>query len=89
MRSPRLLAGLSVLALVIAGCAKAKGVTLAYGDPADDGTYYWSDSYFIASQSPNPDTARAYISYMTSPEANAKVDSRNTHCALPNSAASG
>lgn len=53
--------------------AKAKGVTLTYGTPARDGTYYWSDSYFIASQSPNPDTAYAYIEYMTSPQANAQV----------------
>jgi putative spermidine/putrescine transport system substrate-binding protein len=53
--------------------AKAKGVTLSYGTPARDGTYYWSDSYFIASQSPNPDTAYAYIEYMTSPQANAQV----------------
>ncbi len=67
----------------VAGFAKAKGVTLAYGDPADDGTYYWSDSYFIASQSPNPDTARAYISYMTSPQANAKVaDSLQSGCTV-------
>ena len=63
--------------------AKAKGVTLKYGTPADDGTYYWSDSYFIASHAPNPDTARAYISYMTSPENNARVaDSLQSACTV-------
>jgi spermidine/putrescine transport system substrate-binding protein len=63
--------------------AKAKGVTLKYGTPAVDGTYFWSDSYFIASHAPNPDTARAYISYMTSPENNARVaDSLQSACTV-------
>jgi spermidine/putrescine-binding protein len=53
--------------------AKPKGVNLAYASPADDGTYYWSDSYFITSQARNPATAYAYIDYMTSPEANAQL----------------
>lgn len=53
--------------------AKAKGVTLAYASPADDGTYYWSDSYFITAQAPNPATAYAFIDYMTSPTSNAKM----------------
>ena len=65
--------------------AKAKGTTLKYGNPADDGTYYWSDSYFIASHAPNPDTARAYISYMTSAENNARVaDSLQSACTIAN-----
>jgi spermidine/putrescine-binding protein len=63
--------------------AKAKGVTLKYGTPARDGTYYWSDSYFIASHSPNPDTARAYITYMTSAENNARIaDSLQSGCTI-------
>jgi spermidine/putrescine-binding protein len=53
--------------------AKPKGVTLAYGNPARDGTYYWSDSYFITSHTPHLDTAYAYLQYMTSPESNAKM----------------
>jgi spermidine/putrescine-binding protein len=53
--------------------AKPKGVKLAYGSPADDGTYYWSDSYFITSQSRNPATAYAFIDYMTSAASNAKI----------------
>jgi spermidine/putrescine-binding protein len=63
--------------------AKAKGVTLKYATPKLDGTYYWSDSYFIASHAPNPDTARAYISYMTSPANNARVaDSLQSGCTV-------
>jgi spermidine/putrescine transport system substrate-binding protein len=63
--------------------AKAKGVTLKYGTPKVDGTYYWSDSYFIASHAPNPDTARAYISYMTSPANNARLaDSLQSGCTV-------
>jgi spermidine/putrescine-binding protein len=53
--------------------AKQKGVTLAYANPGDDGTYYWSDSYFITSQAPNPATAYAYLQYMTTPASNAKM----------------
>lgn len=53
--------------------AKPKGVTLAYASPADDGTYYWSDSYFITSHASNVDTVYAYLNYMTSPESNAKM----------------
>lgn len=53
--------------------AKPKGVTLAYASPADDGTYYWSDSYFITSHGSNIDTVYAYLNYMTSPESNAKM----------------
>jgi spermidine/putrescine transport system substrate-binding protein len=52
---------------------KQKGVKLAYASPGDDGTYYWSDSYFITSQAPNAATAYAYIDYMTTPESNAKM----------------
>lgn len=47
--------------------AKPKGVTLAYGNPADDGTYYWSDTYFMTSHTSNPDTVYAYLQYMTTP----------------------
>jgi len=65
--------------------AKAKNVTLKYGTPADDGTYYWSDSYFIASHAPNPDTARAYITYMTSAQNNARVaNSLQSGCTIAN-----
>jgi spermidine/putrescine-binding protein len=53
--------------------AKPKGVTLAYGNPARDGTYYWSDSYFITSHTPHLDTVYAYLQYMTSPASNAKM----------------
>jgi spermidine/putrescine transport system substrate-binding protein len=64
--------------------AKPKGVTLAYGNPADDGTYYWSDSYFITSQTPHLDTAYAYLQYMTSPESNAKMAlALQSGCTMP------
>jgi spermidine/putrescine-binding protein len=53
--------------------AKPKGVTLAYGSPARDGTYYWSDSYFITSHTSNLDTVYAYLQYMTSPASNAAM----------------
>ena len=52
---------------------KQKGVTLAYASPADDGTYYWSDSYFITSHAPNLAAAYAYLQYMTTPTSNAKM----------------
>ena len=55
--------------------AQPKGKKLAYGVPKNDGTYYWSDSYYITSQSPNVATAYAYINYMSTPEANAKLAS--------------
>jgi spermidine/putrescine-binding protein len=61
--------------------AKPKGVTLAFANPADDGTYYWSDSYYMAVKSPNPATAYAYINYMSTPQANAKIaDSLQSAC---------
>lgn len=61
--------------------AKPKGVELAFANPADDGTYYWSDSYYLAIESPNTATAYAYIDYMTAPDANAKVaDSLQSGC---------
>jgi spermidine/putrescine-binding protein len=64
--------------------AKAKNVTLAYASPADDGTYYWSDSYFITSQAPNAATAYAYLDYMTSPESNAKMAvALQSGCTMP------
>jgi spermidine/putrescine transport system substrate-binding protein len=57
----------------VVGFAKAKGVKLVYGNPVRDGTYYWSDSYFITSHSQNLATAYAYVNYMTSAENNAKL----------------
>jgi spermidine/putrescine-binding protein len=63
--------------------AQPKGKKLAYGVPKNDGTYYWSDSYYITSQSPNVATAYAYINYMSSPEANAKLASTlQSGCAI-------
>jgi spermidine/putrescine-binding protein len=53
--------------------AQPKGKKLAFGNPKNDGTYYWSDSYYITSQAENAATAYAYIDYMTSAEANAKL----------------
>jgi spermidine/putrescine transport system substrate-binding protein len=53
--------------------AAEKGKDLAYGVPANDGTYYWGDSYYITSEAPNAATAYAYVAYMTKPENNAKL----------------
>jgi spermidine/putrescine-binding protein len=53
--------------------AEPKGKKLDFGNPKNDGTYYWSDSYYITSESENAATAYAYIDYMSSPEANAKL----------------
>jgi spermidine/putrescine-binding protein len=53
--------------------AEPKGKKLDFGNPKNDGTYYWSDSYYITSQSENAATAYAFIDYMTSAEANAKL----------------
>lgn len=53
--------------------AKQKGVTLALGSPADDGTFFWSDAYAIAVDSPHVDNAYAYIDFLTSPESNAAL----------------
>lgn len=61
-----------------------KNKTLDYGVPANDGTYYWSDSYYITSQSQNAATAYAYIAYMTRPEANAELAAAlQSACASP------
>lgn len=63
--------------------AEPKGKKLAFGVPENDGTYYWSDSYYITSQSENVSTAYAYIDYMTSPESNAKLASElQSGCAI-------
>ncbi len=53
--------------------AKEKGVTLVVGTPKDDGTFFWSDAYALAIDSPNADNAYAFINFMTSAEANAKL----------------
>lgn len=53
--------------------AQDKGVELKAASPSEDGTYYWSDAYGIAVDAPNPDAAYAFINYMVSPEANAKI----------------
>jgi spermidine/putrescine-binding protein len=63
--------------------AQPKGKKLAFGVPKNDGTYYWSDSYYITSQSPNISTAYEYINYMTSPESNAKLaNTLQSGCAI-------
>ena len=56
--------------IVLAG---KKGVVLKSASPATDGTFYWSDSYGIAVDSPNIDNAYAFINYMMSPAANAAI----------------
>lgn len=56
--------------IVLAG---KKGVVLTSASPATDGTFYWSDSYGIAVDSPNIDNAYAFINYMMSPAANAAI----------------
>ncbi len=53
--------------------AEKKGVTLKSASPATDGTFYWSDAYGIAVDSPNIDNAYAFIDFMMSPEANAAI----------------
>ncbi len=53
--------------------AQKKGVTLKSASPATDGTFYWSDAYGIAIDSPNIDNAYAFIDYMMSPTANAAI----------------
>lgn len=53
--------------------AKEKGVTLAVGTPADDGTFFWSDSYALAIDAPNAGNAYAYIDFITSAESNAAL----------------
>ncbi len=53
--------------------AKEKGVTLVVGTPKDDGTFFWSDAYAIAVDSPNIDNAYAFINFMTSAESNAQL----------------
>jgi spermidine/putrescine-binding protein len=63
--------------------AQPKGKKLAFGVPKNDGTYYWSDSYYITSQSGNVSTAYAYINHMSSPESNAKLASTlQSGCAI-------
>jgi spermidine/putrescine-binding protein len=53
--------------------AKEKGVDLVVGSPAEDGTFFWSDSYSIAIDAPNLDNAYAFIDFMTKPESNAAL----------------
>ena len=53
--------------------AKQKGVTLALGNPVDDGTFYWSDAYTIAVEAPHLDNAYAFIDFVTSAESNAAL----------------
>ncbi len=53
--------------------AKNKGKTLVVGTPADDGTFFWSDAYALAVDSPNADNAYAFIDFMTSAESNAAL----------------
>ncbi len=53
--------------------AKAKGVDLVVATPAVDGTFYWNDCYSIIEGAPDVDNAYAFINFMMSPEANAKI----------------
>ncbi len=53
--------------------AAKKGVELAIGLPAEDGTYFWADVYAIAVDSPNADNAYAFINYMMEPANNAAI----------------
>ncbi|CAB4586840.1 unannotated protein [freshwater metagenome] len=53
--------------------AEKKGVALKSASPATDGTFFWSDAYGIAVDSPNIDNAYAFINFMMSPEANAAI----------------
>ncbi|MFL5259471.1 MAG: PotD/PotF family extracellular solute-binding protein [Hyphomicrobiales bacterium] len=53
--------------------AKQKGVTLALGNPVDDGTFYWSDAYTIAVDAPHLDNAYAFFNFVTSAESNAAL----------------
>lgn len=53
--------------------AKEKGVTLVTGSPADDGTFFWSDAYALAVDSPNADNAYAFMDFITSAESNAAL----------------
>lgn len=53
--------------------ARDKGVTLAVGTPATDGTFFWSDAYAIAADAPNIDNAYAFIEFVTKPESNAAL----------------
>lgn len=53
--------------------AKEKGVTLVTGNPADDGTFFWSDAYTLAVDAPNADNAYAFIDFITSAESNAAL----------------
>jgi len=53
--------------------AKEKGVTLVSGNPADDGTFFWSDAYTLAVDAPNEANAYAFIDFITSAESNAAL----------------
>jgi len=53
--------------------AKEKGVTLTVGTPSKDGTFFWSDAYAIAVDSPNIDNAYAFIEFVTQPKSNAAL----------------
>lgn len=53
--------------------ARDKGVELAIDSPADDGTFFWSDSYAIAVDAPNLDNAYGFIDFMTGAEQNAAL----------------
>jgi len=53
--------------------AKDKGVKLVVGSPSKDGTFFWSDAYALAVDSPNIDNAYAFIDFITLPENNAAL----------------
>ncbi len=53
--------------------AKDKGVKLVVGSPSKDGTFFWSDAYAIAVDSPNIDNAYAFINFITQAESNAAL----------------
>lgn len=53
--------------------AKDKGVKLVVGSPSKDGTFFWSDAYAIAVDSPNIDNAYAFIDFITQADSNAAL----------------
>lgn len=53
--------------------AKDKGIKLVVGSPAEDGTFFWSDSYAIAVDAPNVDNAYAFLDFMTAAKSNAAL----------------
>jgi spermidine/putrescine-binding protein len=55
--------------------AARKGVELVAASPAEDGTFFWCDSYAIALDAPNVENAYAFIDFMMQPQSNAALGS--------------